>query len=163
MNSEQTSIQLRSIITETVKDDPVRFLYMKWCALRRQTIQRLSWEQVNEDTNPAFSCTCHWDLTSAHFPELNPPIHASCGQQPGAWAKLHGVDFPVMGILQDRQRFRPSQSFPRKRAQINPLDAQCKVGHSSLKRQEPLINYLGLSVQALWRFYYHFIFIVLLN
>ena len=41
-------------------------------------------------------------LTSKYLPELHPPIHASCGQQPGARTELHSIDLPVVSVLQDK-------------------------------------------------------------
>lgn len=66
-------------------------------------------------------CVSLWrDLTSKHFPELHPAIHASRGQEPGARAELHGIDLPVVRVLQNRRQLQPGvTATPKKGAKTD--------------------------------------------
>lgn len=55
-------------------------------------------------------------LTSEHFPELHPPIHASRGQEPGTRTELHGIDLPIVSVLQDKCPVsNPTPVIPKKK------------------------------------------------
>lgn len=73
----------------------------KYCTFQEDEQFRLP---TRHPQHASFCFSLWWDLTSKHFPELHPPIHASRGQEPGTWAELHSVDLPVMRVLQDNKR-----------------------------------------------------------
>ena len=108
----------------------------------------------NSDCQPDITstllCFSLWrDLTSEHLPELHPAIHASRGQEPGAWAELHSVDLAVMRVLQDR---RPASNWGNRHSQEGGQD------RPTLRMLTQTLNTgqkVGFLARSLQRFYCH--------